>query len=134
MAHIDKLHVLRTVKHARRGKWVTFGINQSVGVGLAFVPGAGTVPGLGVVAPHAVNALNSVTAHIVQKGYRRSFEYEADEAAVLLMIRAGYKPRDAVCAMEIIGRISRDCRSAHGVVFATHPAVERRLARLRVFV
>jgi len=72
-------------------------------------------------------SIGDITATLVNNGYSRSFEYEADRIAVTLLSRLGYDPAAIVVMLEQMQqRLGRDRRGfAH-----THPAPRDRIAEL----
>ncbi|MCX7846614.1 MAG: M48 family metallopeptidase [bacterium] len=61
--------------------------------------------------------------------YSRKQEYEADEIGLIYMARAGYDPREAVTFWERFRQLSQGRNMPEW--FSTHPADEKRVARLR---
>lgn len=61
--------------------------------------------------------------------YSRSQEYEADEIGLIYMARAGYDPREAVNFWERFRQLSQGSNVPEW--FSTHPADEKRIARLK---
>jgi Zn-dependent protease with chaperone function len=61
--------------------------------------------------------------------FTRGDESEADEEGIRLLARAGYDPRGAVAAMEIIRRVAGGGREP--AFLMDHPAPERRVRRLK---
>ena len=133
LAHIDCYHPLRTFKHAARTRWMTYGATQLVNIGLAFVPGISASPLLSVIVPNSVGLFNSVTSHMMHNGYKRSFEYQADQEAIRLMHQAGYDAEAALRALSIIRRLQErsHSRAIHVEVLSTHPVPEKRITRIR---
>jgi beta-barrel assembly-enhancing protease len=73
-------------------------------------------------------AITDITNTLINKGYSRSSEYEADRAAVALLRRVGYDPNGL---MEMLKVMKRNLKPG-GLDFAkTHPAPDERIAEIR---
>jgi predicted Zn-dependent protease len=73
-------------------------------------------------------AITDITNTLINKGYARSSEYEADQAAVKILRRVGYDPRGLA---EMLMVMKRSLKPG-GVDFVkTHPAPDDRIAELR---
>jgi beta-barrel assembly-enhancing protease len=73
-------------------------------------------------------AITDITNTLINKGYSRASEYEADRAAVALLRRAGYDPNGL---MEMLTVMKRNLKQG-GLDFAkTHPAPDDRIAEIR---
>jgi beta-barrel assembly-enhancing protease len=73
-------------------------------------------------------AITDITNSLINKGYSRTSEYEADLAAVKLLRRVGYDPHGL---MEMLAVMKRNLKPG-GLDFAkTHPAPEDRIAEIR---
>jgi beta-barrel assembly-enhancing protease len=134
MSHIDRFHPLRSYESARRRKWYTFGLTQAAGIGLSFIPGVSASPVLSILLPRSVGIVNSFASSVMLKGYKRSFEYEADQEAVRLLQKSGYDSTAAISALEILVALEeREKRSPLKSVEAlsTHPLLEKRIVRLK---
>lgn len=73
------------------------------------------------------NAVGDVVTSLVDKGYSRSQEYEADEMAVELLAKAGYDPRAMITMLEVTGKAGE---AESGGWFDTHPESEDRIDEL----
>lgn len=72
--------------------------------------------------------ITDITNTMINKGYARSSEYEADRAAIALLRRVGYNPGGLT---EMLTLMKRNLK-AGGFDFAkTHPAPDDRIAELR---
>ena len=72
--------------------------------------------------------ITDITSTLINKGYARSSEYEADQAAVALLRRVGYNPNGLV---EMLTAMKKNLK-AGGLDFAkTHPAPEDRIAEIQ---
>lgn len=77
------------------------------------------------------DSINDITTTLINNGYSRSFEREADKAAVTIMERVGYNPASLVAMLEVMAS-----RLQPGALdFAkTHPSPESRIADLSAMV
>lgn len=133
MSHIDRFHPLRSYESARRRKWYTFGLTQAASIGLSFIPGISASPVLGILLPRSIGIVNSFASSVMFKGYKRSFEYEADQEAVRLLEKSGYGVEAAIEALNVLVALEeREKRSPLKNVEAlsTHPLLEKRIERL----
>jgi predicted Zn-dependent protease len=71
--------------------------------------------------------LDDFVTAIVESGYSREYEEEADEAAVGLLRRSGYDPRALVT---VLRKLEKRQASSSGDLFSTHPAVKDRIGRI----
>jgi predicted Zn-dependent protease len=72
--------------------------------------------------------ITDITNTMINKGYARSSEYEADKAAVALLRRVGYNPNGLV---EMLSAMKKNLK-AGGLDFAkTHPAPDDRIAEIQ---
>jgi beta-barrel assembly-enhancing protease len=72
--------------------------------------------------------ITDITNTLINKGYARSQEYQADRAAVTILRRVGYAPNGLV---EMLTAMNRNLKPG-GMDFAkTHPAPNDRIAELR---
>lgn len=72
-------------------------------------------------------SINDITTTMINSGYSRSFEREADKSAVIIMSRLGYNPRSLTGMLEVM-----DSRlKPKGLDFAkTHPSPQSRIEDL----
>ena len=72
--------------------------------------------------------LGDITATLLERGYDRKFETEADELAVKFMTRAGYSP---TALSDFLAALASSAQASSGKGwFKTHPAPEKRLAKV----
>lgn len=131
IAHIDQFHGWRTLKRKQKKQWITLGVSNLMNVGLAFIPGGSAASLLTALAPRGISLMNNVTADIIYKGYTKQFEYAADYEGCRLLAAAGYDPHAELTALKKINTLKKNKQwlaSLH--VFSTHPATEKRIARL----
>jgi predicted Zn-dependent protease len=73
-------------------------------------------------------AITDITNTLINKGYARSSEYDADQAAVKILRRVGYDPRGLP---EMLMVMKRNLKPGGGDFVKTHPAPDDRIAELR---
>jgi len=74
----------------------------------------------------------AIGANLLNQGYSRDAEREADEYGMLYMARAGYDPSAAVALQETFVRLNKERRSNWLTgLFASHPPSTERVARNR---
>lgn len=72
--------------------------------------------------------ISDITNTMINNGYSRSYEYQADAAAVTILRRAGYNPGALRAMLEVMARQIKP----GGTDFAkTHPSPENRIAELK---
>jgi len=77
------------------------------------------------------DSINDITSTMINNGYSRSFENEADTAAVTLLGRVGYNPAGLIDMLKIM---SKELKPG-GLDFAkTHPSPESRIENLEKLV
>ena len=72
--------------------------------------------------------VSDITATLVNKGYSRTFEYQADMAAVEILRRTGYNPRALVDMLTVMAARIEPGRSDFA---STHPSPENRITKLK---
>lgn len=72
-------------------------------------------------------SVTDVTSKLVDSGYSRAFEYQADAGAVRVMKSAGYNPSALKSMLEEMGRRTTEGGPGFG---KTHPTPARRLAEI----
>jgi predicted Zn-dependent protease len=109
------------------------------GGALDILGAAAEVAGLGALGSLAVGAAGAGT-QLLLLSYDRSQELEADQLGVLYMARAGYDPREAVRAHQVLNlaidaylqnlQQRRSDPSAMAAILSTHPRHEQRIAEI----
>jgi predicted Zn-dependent protease len=116
----------------------------SLGGGVLDVLGvASEVAGLGALGSLAVGAAGAGT-QLLLLSYDRGQELEADQLGVLYMARAGYEPREAIRAHQVLNlaidaylqnlQQRRSDPSAMSSILSTHPRHEQRIAEIEAYV
>jgi predicted Zn-dependent protease len=73
-------------------------------------------------------AISDIAKSMINNGYSRSFEYQADETAVILLQRVGYNPRGLIDMLTVMEKKLKP----GGFDFAkTHPAPRDRIAEIQ---
>lgn len=73
------------------------------------------------------NSISDITSTVMNSGYARKFEFQADKAAVTILERAGYSPNGLVAMLQ---QMEKNIKPG-GLDFAkTHPAAADRIAEL----
>ncbi|MBI4276862.1 MAG: M48 family metalloprotease [Armatimonadetes bacterium] len=68
---------------------------------------------------------------LVQRGYSREMEFDADQSGITYMRRAGYNPVAGLTFLDRLRVASGRDPSSFEVLFRTHPALSDRVARVR---
>lgn len=77
------------------------------------------------------DSINDITSTMINSGYSRAFENEADAAAVKLLQRVGYNPSGLVDMLQLMTKQLKP----GGLDFAkTHPAPEDRIENLKTLI
>jgi predicted Zn-dependent protease len=123
IGHVQAKHGLQAVKKSRITSALT-----TIGV-----EGAKTFGGeeLAELTETFENSISDITATLVNNGYSRSFEREADKAAVTILKRVGYDPNGLVDMLEVMSKKLRP----GGIDFAkTHPSPASRIADIQEII
>jgi predicted Zn-dependent protease len=72
-------------------------------------------------------ALSDITEKLIERGYDRKYEYEADRLSIKIASQTGYDPNSLVGFLEIMRQESSQ-KSAKGW-FKTHPSASDRIQR-----
>ena len=116
----------------------------SLGGGVLDILGvAADAAGLGALGGLAVGAAGAGT-QLLLLSYDRGQELEADQLGVLYMARAGYEPREAVRAHQVLNlaidaylrnlQQQRSDPSAMSSILSTHPRHEQRIAEIEAYL
>lgn len=70
--------------------------------------------------------VTGVVDTLLVNGYSRSQEYDSDEYAAQLMVKAGYDPRGLVTVLRKLEELEQSGKSSGGL-FSTHPSAEDRI-------
>jgi len=73
------------------------------------------------------NSINDITSTVMNSGYARKFEFQADRAAVTILTRAGYSPTGLESMLK---EMAKNLKPGGHDFAKTHPAPKDRLAEL----
>jgi len=120
IAHVQHRHGLRAI---RTGRWS--GAAQT-----AFIESARTLGSAEVAALTSAmeDSIGDITDTLVNSGFSRRQEREADQSAITIMQRAGYNPRGLLLMLEEMGKRLPDYPGGFG---ATHPSPVDRIRDIR---
>ncbi|MFC1808919.1 M48 family metalloprotease [Candidatus Omnitrophota bacterium] len=124
LAHIDETHPMKTFKQATKVNIFKKIGSYGTSIVFAFLPQGTFNPAVSYAAQNSIPILNQVTASIIQKGYKRSFEVEADELAVAMMRKMGYDPQGAIV---VLHKLERATTSSSKGVLSDHPSYDHRI-------
>jgi len=110
VAHIAKRHGVRQLEQ---------GLGVSLALGLIFNR-ARTTQAL----------VSDVLQLLLQSGYSREHEADADRTAVTFMLRTGHDPRGGVTFLKRLQGLQKSKPSQLDRWFATHPPIDKRIAAL----
>ena len=120
IGHVEKQHGLRAIKTGRLNSALTI-LAVEAGKNLAGEQ-------LAEVTQAFDESINDITGTLMNSGYSRKLEYEADAAAVAILKQSGYQP-GALAAM--LENMAKNWDASRRDFAATHPAPADRLAELR---
>ena len=120
IGHIEYQHGLQAIRTSR----ITAALTSVAITGTQFA----TSEDLAELTATFEDSIDDITQTLINSGYSRSAEREADRAAVRIMKRAGYDPAGLIAVLE-----EMDLRlDPRGLDFAaTHPAPDSRISDIR---
>ena len=119
IGHVEKTHGLRAIKTGRLNSALTI-LAVEAGKNLAGEQ-------LAEVTKAFDESINDIAGTLMNSGYSRKLEYEADAAAVAILKQAGYTP-GALAAM--LENMQKNWDSSRKDFAATHPAPADRIKEL----
>jgi predicted Zn-dependent protease len=123
IGHVQAKHGLRAIKKSRiTNALVTIGIE-----------GAKTFGGqeLADLTHEFEGSIDDISQTLINSGYSRAFESEADRTAITLLRRVGYNPAGLVDMLQVM----RQKLVPHQDDFAsTHPSPESRIAEIKAII
>jgi predicted Zn-dependent protease len=120
IGHVQAKHGLQAVKKSR----ITTALTTIGAEGTKTFGGAE----LAELTQTFEDSISDITSTIVNNGYSRSFEQQADKAAVTILTRVGYDPNGLVDMLTVMSRRLQP----GGLDFAkTHPSPGSRIADIR---
>jgi len=72
--------------------------------------------------------ISDITNSLINNGYSRSFEYQADQAAITLVKRLGYNPQGLVDMLKVM---SKNIKKGGNDFAKTHPAPNDRIEKIQ---
>ena len=120
IGHVEKQHGLRAIRTGRLNSALTI-LAVEAGKNLGGEQ-------LAEVTKAFDESINDITTTLMNSGYSRKLEYEADAAAVGILRRAGYQPGALVAMLE---NMAKNWDSSRHDFAATHPAPADRIAQLQ---
>ena len=124
VAHVVKGHGVGAVKSSKL--FSALSLAGAEGVNYAASSVASPVD-LSMITGMFTESVGKVTDKLLTSGYDRSQEYEADEYAVELMVRAGYDPKALVDVLKVLEQHQGD----EGGWYETHPKPSSRLSEVQ---
>jgi len=120
IGHVEKLHGLRAIRTGRLNSALTI-LAVEAGKNLAGEQ-------LAEVTKAFDESINDITGTLMNSGYSRKLEYEADAAAIEILKKAGYEPGALVAMLE---NMAKGWDSSRHDFAATHPPPTDRIAQLQ---
>ncbi len=120
IGHVEKVHGLRAIKTGRLNSALTI-LAVEAGKNLAGEQ-------LAEVTQAFDESINDITGTLMNSGYSRKLEYEADAAGVEILKRSGYQSGALVAMLE---NMAKNWDTSRHDFAATHPAPADRIAQLQ---
>ncbi len=120
IGHVEKVHGLRAIKTGRLNSALTI-LAVEAGKNLAGEQ-------LGEVTKAFDESINDISSTLLNSGYSRKLECEADAAAVAILKQAGYTPGALVAMLE---NMAKNWDASRKDFAATHPAPADRIKELQ---
>ena len=120
VGHVEKLHGLRAIRTGRLNSALTT-LAVEAGKNLAGQQ-------LADVTKAFDESINDISSTLMNSGYSRNLEYEADAAAIAILKKAGYQPGALVSMLE---NMAKTWDASRHDFAATHPAPADRIAQLQ---
>ena len=120
VGHVQLRHGMQAIEKARRDEaLMTFGMEVAKNLGSKEVA---------ELTKTFEGAITDITSTLINKGYARAQEYQADQVAMTILRRVGYDPNGLV---EMLTLMKRNLKPG-GVDFVkTHPSPDDRIAEIR---
>lgn len=119
IGHVQNQHGLRAIRKGRLTSALTI-LAMEAGKNLGG-------QNLAEVTKAFEGSISDITSTLMNSGYARATEFEADRSAVVIMNRVGYNPEALV---DMLGQMEKNLKPG-GLDFAkTHPAPEVRIAEV----
>jgi predicted Zn-dependent protease len=116
IGHIQLQHSIKAIKNSRA-------INAFMVTGTSAIKSRGndTLKELADVMDESVS---EIVTTLIEKGYSREQEYDADKAALALLAAAGYDPSSLV---SMLRQLEQNQRGGSGGLAKTHPSPAQRI-------
>jgi predicted Zn-dependent protease len=115
IGHIQLQHSIKAIKNSR--------INQAILITATSALGASGRQDLKQLADVMDESVNEIVTTLIDKGYSREQEFDADTAALALMAAAGYEPSSLVSMLRLLEKN----QSGGGGFTKTHPSPAQRI-------
>ncbi|OGR14689.1 MAG: hypothetical protein A2277_07075 [Desulfobacterales bacterium RIFOXYA12_FULL_46_15] len=123
IGHIQFRHGIQSIKKSRiADTFATIGVESAKQFG---------AKGLGRLVDLFEESIIDITKTLVTDGYSRSFENEADQAAVDIMKRVGYDP---ACLMDMLHKMEHNLIPGRNDFSQTHPEPKIRIETIQTLV
>ncbi len=120
VGHVEKQHGLKAIKKGRlTSALTTLAVEAGKNLG---------GKDLAELTTAFEGTLGDITSTMMNSGYARQLEFQADEAAVRIMRRVGYNPEGLVDMLDLMQKKLKP--GSHGFG-ATHPSPQDRIAAIR---
>ena len=119
ISHVDHQHGLKAIRKGRLTSALTT-IGSAAGQSLGG-------PQLAQVTAAFEGGISDITSTLVNHGYSRSTEYEADKGAVAILQKLGYDPAALISMLE---QMEKRLQPGGPGFARTHPAPEARIAEI----
>ncbi|HAL92372.1 MAG TPA: peptidase M48 [Verrucomicrobia bacterium] len=120
IGHVEKLHGLRAIRTGRLNSALTV-LAVEAGKNLGGEQ-------LAEVTKAFDESINDIATTLMNSGYSRKLEFEADAAAIAILKKAGYQPGALVAMLE---NMAKNWDSSRKDFAATHPAPADRIQELQ---
>jgi predicted Zn-dependent protease len=120
ISHVDHQHGLKAIKKGRLTSALT-----TLGAAAGSTLAGGQ---LAEVTKAFEGSITDITSTMMNSGYARTTEYEADKGAVVILSKAGYSPAALIAMLE---QMQRHLKPGDSGFAKTHPAPQARVAEVR---
>ena len=123
VGHVEKEHGLNAIEKGRKTAFLTtLAVTAGKSLGSA---------DLADLTKAFEGTISDITGTLVNSGYSRQSEFEADAAAVRILRKVGYSPEGLV---DLLGQMKKKVQPGSHGFGATHPAPQDRLEAVRKLV
>ncbi|MBO7654248.1 MAG: M48 family metalloprotease [Kiritimatiellae bacterium] len=120
IGHVEKKHGLKAIRTGRLSSALSTLVTEA----------GNTLTGhqLQEVTAAFNESVNDITGTLINNGYSRSLEYDADQAAIRILRNAGYNPHALV---SMLTRMKQQLGAHSGGFGKTHPSPDDRMQRIQ---